>query len=204
VSIAIRAGRILPACRSMMNDLSESRANYWASYLVDFSCPLLFAYLGLHRQMHWPSAVVGFLIGVMLFTLVEYSIHRWLLHNPESVFFQLHAVHHNDPEKPSAFIFPASMAILLPLWFLLTWIHFPAASFLLCGFSAGYFYFGMLHHVEHSTRINQIPFRWLQARWAAHSVHHRLDASNFGVMTSFWDYVFGTHQRQQKRKSSLS
>ncbi len=200
----MRSRQILPACRSLMNELSESRANYWASYLVDLSCPILFAYLGLHRQMHWPSAVVGLLAGVMLFTLVEYSIHRWLLHNPESVFFPLHAVHHNDPEKPSAFIFPASMAILLPLWFLLTWIHFPAASFFLCGFSGGYFYFGLLHHVEHSTRINQIPFRWLQSRWAAHSVHHRLDGRNFGVMTSFWDYVFGTHQRQQKRKSMAS
>ena len=196
--------RILPACRLLVNDLSESRANYWASYVVDLSCPLLFAYLGVRHPVWWPSAVISFLAGVILFTLVEYSIHRWLLHNPRSAFYHLHAVHHTDPDKYSAFLFPASLAILVPVWFLLMWMHYAAAAFFLCGFSGGYFYFGMLHHVEHSTRINQIPFRWLQKRWAAHSVHHRIDQSNFGVMTSFWDYVFGTQQRQQKRKSVSS
>lgn len=200
MGIARRLRRIPSACRSLMNELSESRANYWASYAVDLSCPILFAFLGVRRWSHWPLAVVSFLVGLILFSLAEYSIHRWLLHDPESIFFPLHAVHHNDPEKPSAFIFPASLAILVPLWFLFTWIHFPSPSFFLCGFSAGYFYFGMLHHIEHSTRVNQIPFRWLQKRWAAHSVHHHIDQSNFGVMTSFWDYVFGTQQTQQKRK----
>jgi sterol desaturase/sphingolipid hydroxylase (fatty acid hydroxylase superfamily) len=204
VGIAMRLRRIVPAVGSLVNDISESRANYWASYAVDLSCPLLFAYLGLRRPVWWPAAVVTFLAGLILFTFVEYAIHRWLLHNPNSALSHLHAVHHNFPEKPSAFLFPASIVILVPVWFLLTWLHFPAASFFLCGFSGGYFYFGMLHHFEHTTRINQIPFRWLQTRWAAHSVHHRIDQSNFGVMTSFWDYVFGTQQRQQKRKSVSS
>jgi sterol desaturase/sphingolipid hydroxylase (fatty acid hydroxylase superfamily) len=200
----MRLKGIYPACSSLASRLSESRINYWASYAVDFSCPILFACLGLRHRPAWPVLIVSLLAGVVLFSLVEYAIHRWLLHNPRTVFYQLHAAHHIDPEKPAAFLFPTSLVILLPIWFLLTWIHFPSASFFLCGFSGGYFYFGMLHHVEHSTRINQIPFRWLQKRWAAHSVHHHIDQSNFGVMTSFWDYVFGTQQRQQKRKSLLS
>jgi sterol desaturase/sphingolipid hydroxylase (fatty acid hydroxylase superfamily) len=79
-------------------------------------------------------------------------------------------------------------------------LRIPGASFFLCGFSAAYFYYGALHHFEHTTRINQIPFRWLQGRWAAHSVHHRLDNRNFGVMTSFWDYVFKTHTSHRKQK----
>jgi sterol desaturase/sphingolipid hydroxylase (fatty acid hydroxylase superfamily) len=188
----------------MIGALSESRINYWASYIVDGTCPVLFAILGVRHPVRWPVAVVSVLVGVFAFSLVEYSIHRWLLHNPRSAFYSLHAVHHAEPEKPSAFLFPTSIVILLSVWFLLMALHIQVASCFLCGFSAGYCYFGILHHVEHTTRINKIPFRWLQKRWAAHSVHHRIDQSNFGVMTSFWDYVFGTKQRRQKQKPVLS
>ena len=202
LDLAIRLRQIGYASRSLLRTLSKSRANYLASYVVDFSCPVLFAYLGLHRQPNWPSTIISSLFGLFVFTLVEYSIHRWLLHDPRSVLYQAHEAHHLDPEKPSAFLFPASFLVLMPIWLVLAdALRIHGASFFLCGFSAGYFYYGALHHFEHTTRINQIPFRWLQGRWAAHSVHHRLDDSNFGVMTSFWDYVFETHQKDRKRKS---
>jgi len=202
LDLTIRVRQMGEASRSLLRAISKSRANYWASYVVDFSCPVLFALLGLRRQPGWPSIAVSFLLGLFAFTLAEYSIHRWLLHDPRSILFQAHEAHHLEPNKPSAFLFPASFLVLMPIWLLVAgWLRIPGASFFLCGFSAAYFYYGLLHHFEHTTRINQIPFRWLQGRWAAHSVHHRLDRSNFGVMTSFWDYVFGTSQRQIKRKS---
>jgi sterol desaturase/sphingolipid hydroxylase (fatty acid hydroxylase superfamily) len=199
---AIGGRQVGDASRSLLRTLSRSRANYWASYVVDFSCPLLFGYLGLRHQTSWPSIIISSLSGLFLFSLVEYSIHRWLLHDPRSVLFESHEAHHIHPEKVAAFLFPTSFLVLMPIWLFLTDVlRIHGASFFLCGFSAGYFYFGALHHLEHTTRINQIPFRWLQGRWAAHSVHHRLDHTNYGVMTSFWDYVFKTHQKQIKRKS---
>jgi sterol desaturase/sphingolipid hydroxylase (fatty acid hydroxylase superfamily) len=202
LDLAIRVRQIGYASRLLLRNLSKSRANYWASYVVDFICPVLFAYLGLRHWPGWPAMILSSLFGLFVFTLVEYSIHRWLLHDPRSVLYQAHEAHHLDPEKPSAFLFAASFLVLMPIWLILTDVlRVHGASFFLCGFSAGYFYYGALHHFEHTTRINQIPFRWLQGRWAAHSVHHRLDNRNFGVMTSFWDYVFKTHQRDRKRKS---
>ena len=139
--------------------------------------------------------------GVAVFSLVEYSIHRWLLHDPRRALYALHAAHHHDAEKLTAFFFPTSILVLVPLWLLLNYaLHLHHSAYFLCGFSAGYFYFGVLHHVEHTTRINHLPFRWLKSRWAAHSVHHHLDQTNFGVMTSFWDYAFGTLQSQVKRR----
>jgi sterol desaturase/sphingolipid hydroxylase (fatty acid hydroxylase superfamily) len=202
LDIAIRVRQLGDTSRGLLRTLSKSRTNYWASYVVDFSCIVLFGYLGMRRQMGWGSIGVSLVFGLGVFTLVEYAIHRWLLHDPRSVLYQAHEAHHIDPESAAAFLFPASFIVLMPIWFVLTaGLHVHGASFFLCGFSAGYFYYGALHHFEHTTRINQIPFRWLQGRWAAHSVHHHLDNRNYGVMTSFWDYVFGTHQRQVKRKN---
>lgn len=195
--MAMRLGRGFSAGRSLLRGVTESRTNYWASYAVDLACPLLFAYLGLRQPQGWSLTLMSFLVGLAAYSLAEYSIHRWLLHNPRSIFFYPHASHHIDPTKPASFPFVTTPVTLVPIWLLLTRLHFEPASFLLCGFSAGYFYFGVLHHVEHTTRINQIPFRWLQERWAAHSVHHRLDQTNFGVMTSFWDHVFGTKQKRR-------
>jgi sterol desaturase/sphingolipid hydroxylase (fatty acid hydroxylase superfamily) len=201
LDMSIRFRQMGEASREMVRSISRSRANYWASYVVDFSCILLFGYLGLRRQAGWESIGGSLAFGVFVFTLVEYSIHRWLLHDPRSVLYQAHEAHHIDPQHAAAFLFPASFVVLMVVWVLLTYgLHVRGASFFLCGFSAGYFYYGALHHFEHTTRINQIPFRWLQGRWAAHSVHHRLDNRNYGVMTSFWDHVFGTHQRDVKRK----
>ena len=202
LNVANKGTQIGDSSRSLLRSLSQSRANYWLSYVVDFSCPVLFAYLGMHHQPTWTSLLVGWVFGVFVFTLVEYSIHRWLLHDPRSILFQAHEAHHLHPEKPSAFLFPASFVVLMPIWLLLVLVlRIPGASFFLCGFSGAYFYYGALHHFEHTTRINQIPFRWLQGRWAAHSVHHKRDNRNYGVMTSFWDYVFKTHQKYRKQKS---
>jgi sterol desaturase/sphingolipid hydroxylase (fatty acid hydroxylase superfamily) len=181
--------------------VSKSSINYWASYVTDLACPLLFAYLGTRRHWGWASAVVSFSSGLAVFSLIEYSIHRWLLHVPGNLLSDLHGAHHKNPEKHSAFFFPTSIVTSTSLWLLLNRaLHFQVASFLICGVASGYCYFGILHHIEHTTRINRIPFRWLQKRWAAHSVHHRFDHRNFGVVTSVWDRMLGTHQSSKKRK----
>ena len=186
-----------------MAAICESRVNYWAAYATDFSCPLIFLYLGLREASSWPAAAAACLLGLFVFSLIEYVVHRWLLHDPRSALFYLHDAHHQNPEKTSAFLFPTSILLLMTLWWLLTWgLHVHQAAYFLMGLSGGYLYFDTLHHVEHTTRINQIPFRWLQKRWAFHSVHHRLDQSNFGVTTAFWDSVFGTDQQQMKRRRS--
>ena len=206
VGIKLRmAGRVKleKTMRSAVGAICESRVNYWAAYATDFSCPCIFAYLGTQHASSWPAIVLSSLAGLFFFSLIEYAIHRWLLHDRRSALFYLHAAHHLEPGKTSAFLFPTSFLLFISAWYLLTWgLHFHEASYFMMGLSGGYFYFDTLHHIEHTTRINQIPFRWLKKTWAFHSVHHRIDQGNFGVTTSFWDVVFGTHQKQVKRRQT--
>lgn len=186
--------------RTFLQAVSESRFNYGAAYVVDLTCAVLFGYLGVREHASWPWAALSWIIGAMLFSLAEYSIHRWLLHNPKSFFFPLHAAHHEHPDQPAGFFFFTSIVVLSVIWLMLRFgFRYREAGFLISGFAAAYFYYGVLHHVEHTTRINQIPFRWLQKRWAEHSVHHRLDATNFGVTTSFWDHVFKTQYKSRRK-----
>lgn len=202
-SLVARVGDVGTITRSVAHCISESRINYWASYVTDFTCPLLFAYLATRHHSNWPLAVVSFLSGWTVFSLIEYSVHRWLLHAGEGLLSRLHERHHNHPDEPSAFFFPTSLVTLTLVWLLLDrTLHLDGASCFICGVASGYCYFGILHHLEHTTRINQLPFRWLQKRWAAHSVHHRLDHHNFGVITSLWDFVFRTHQSSKARERS--
>ena len=198
--MALRVRQVGITARSIACTVCESRINYWAAYATDFSCPCIFAYLGIHQASSWPVIIFSAVLGLFAFTLVEYAVHRWLLHDPRSALFPLHDAHHANPQKTSAFPFPTSLLLLMPVWCLLTWgLHVQETSYFLMGLSGGYFYFDTLHHVEHTTRINRIPFRWLKKKWAFHSVHHRIGQSNFGVVTSFWDHVFWTSQKQMKR-----
>jgi 4-hydroxysphinganine ceramide fatty acyl 2-hydroxylase len=202
-SMAERVWQVGKATRSVVRTICESRINYWAAYASDFSCVCIFAYLGVHHASSWVAIIFSSLAGLFFFSLIEYAVHRWLLHDLRSALFDLHNAHHANPERASAFLFPTSLLLLMPVWYLLArGLHFQQASYFLMGLSGGYFYFDTLHHVEHRVRINQIPFRWLQKRWAFHSVHHRIEQTNFGVVTSFWDYVFGTHQKLMKRRQS--
>ena len=85
LSIATKIRQIGTAASDLMGTISESRANYWASYVTDFSCPVLFAWLGAHHGLSWPAVILSSFLGVATFSLIEYAIHRWLLHNPKSV-----------------------------------------------------------------------------------------------------------------------
>ena len=188
-------------CTDLMATISESRWNYYLSYITDGACPLIFFYLGMRSHLGWPTILLATIAGAIFFTWAEYAIHRWLLHNPKNILFPLHATHHNAPEDPSAFLFPTSIVVLGLVWlFFVPLLHMAPASFVIAGFGAAYFYYGTLHHLEHHIKANRLPFRWMQKRWAAHTVHHHLDHTNFGVMTSFWDWIYGTHHKQVKRR----
>ena len=72
-------------------------------------------------------------------------------------------------------------------------------AFVISGVMAGYCWYSVLHHLEHRVSISGVPWRWLQRRWAMHAVHHKLPDKNFGVTTSLWDRLLGTHYQSKRR-----
>jgi sterol desaturase/sphingolipid hydroxylase (fatty acid hydroxylase superfamily) len=186
--------------KDLLRTITESRANYRASFVVDAACPIALAWFGLREAGGRVTPLVSLCAGVVAFSFVEYAIHRWLFHRAGSVMGALHKAHHDAPQGHSALPCVTSAVVGVTCWIGLAPLTGTAcASFFLSGLLGGYAYYSLLHHLEHSVRINALPFRWLQTRWAQHSVHHRLVDTNFGVTTSFWDHVFATHYQSRKR-----
>jgi len=193
-------GRIL---EDMLQAITESRANYWAAYVVDLACPFTLGYLGWRQATDWPKPLASLCAGLFVFSFVEYVIHRWVFHSPASFLSPMHRTHHHFPRQPSAAPFFTSAGIAFVLWALLSSvIGQQIACFFLCGLLGGYFCYAALHHLEHNIAINVLPFSWLKRRWSTHGVHHRRVDANFGVTTSLWDHVFGTDYQSRKRKAA--
>jgi 4-hydroxysphinganine ceramide fatty acyl 2-hydroxylase len=189
--------------RRLLDRVTSSHLNYRAAYVLDLVVPLALAWLGWGTGLGAGAAILSFLVGAFAFSFIEYAIHRWLFHTPPSFMSTVHARHHDDPHDATALPCITSTVMSLAFWAPLQPVAGTGVTaFVISGIMAGYFWYSVLHHLEHHVRINAVPWRWLQRRWAMHSVHHKLPDKNFGVTTSLWDRLLGTHYQSARRTAS--
>jgi len=143
-----------------------------------------------HQPIGWLSSCA---VGVAVWTLVEYALHRVALHRMP-VFSPLHALHHRAPLE---FIGTATWVsvpvwcatILVPLWALL---GINIAMGITIGVMLGYWWYGIVHHIIHH-RAHEKSVAYFKSLRAWHMRHHHSPKlGNFGVTTRMWDHVFGT------------
>ena len=132
------------------------------------------------------------LAGVVVWTLVEYLVHRFVFH-VSPVGQGLHGPHHDRPSDPDAERSSLSTPfIAFPIWFLLIGAAgMKDGSAVFAGLLAGYLTFIAIHYAVHRCPIE--PNSLLYPSKMRHLTHHRFENCNFGVTTSFWDIVFRTH-----------
>ncbi len=146
----------------------------------------------------WLATFVG---GAVLWTLVEYVLHRFVLHHVPFI-KEMHDAHHSDqtaligtPVWMSLGIF--AVFVFLPLWFLTTPVVTAGLS---AGLILGYFCYGGAHHIIHHWRVEPGSFGYKLKR--RHLLHHHFDDNgNFGVTSGFWDVVFGTNINVRRRQT---
>jgi 4-hydroxysphinganine ceramide fatty acyl 2-hydroxylase len=147
------------------------------------------------------TVIALFLIGVLMWTLLEYIVHRYVFHyEPKSrvgkiLHFIIHGVHHDYPNDASRLVLPpvisVPMAVLFYFLFAFTFRRFaPAVS---AGFGVGYICYDMIHYATHHFAMqNKIGLRLKQY----HLRHHyKDDEVGFGVSSPLWDYIFGTTRK---------
>lgn len=144
-----------------------------------------------------------FLLGLFVFTWVEYNVHRFLFHisttTPRRKRFQyvMHGVHHEYPKDKERLAMPPLLSITISTTLLIVLqIVFKDYSFAaLAGFLVGYAAYLSVHYIVHAYSP---PRNFLKALWKNHVMHHYKDGDiAFGVTTPFWDYVYGTFKHKK-------
>jgi sterol desaturase/sphingolipid hydroxylase (fatty acid hydroxylase superfamily) len=147
---------------------------------------------------------LAFGIGLFIWTLAEYVLHRFVFHfRPrtswqERLSFIFHGIHHAQPRSKTRLVMPPAVSVPLALlfyglYYLVVGIGIGAAHWvapLFAGTVAGYLAYDILHYAMHHIPMRRGVWHWLRRN---HMYHHTQTPDlRFGVSSPLWDVVFGT------------
>jgi sterol desaturase/sphingolipid hydroxylase (fatty acid hydroxylase superfamily) len=154
-------------------------------------------------QRQLPILAVGalFLLGILLWTLLEYLIHRYIFHyEPKTrpgrrLHYIIHGVHHDYPNDARRLVMPPSISVPLAFFFygLFLLIFGRLAASVFAGLVFGYVCYDMLHFAAHHFAMKRGMWLWLKQYHLRH--HYRDDQAGYGISSPLWDYVFGTTRK---------
>lgn len=161
---------------------------------------------GLYRGVFVVGTGVGetlalFLAGMLLWTLIEYLLHRFLFHfTPRGgrfrlFFFLAHGYHHEFPDDRMRLVAPPLMFWTLALAFgLIYYVAFGGELWaqLFSGTVAGYLAYDCIHFYSHHAAPRSRLGKWLRSY---HLLHHFQDTGDrYGISSPLWDLVFRTYR----------
>lgn len=186
-----------------------SRVPFWVVPLV--YVPLIGGFTLRGYALGTPiSLLLGQLLaGVLVWTLLEYWLHRTLFHWVpafswgERFHFFLHGVHHQWHQDRFRLVMPpaaslalgvvifgalAGLAALTSAWLAPSWKW---AFF--SGIMIGYLIYDMTHYYVHHGKPRSAFFKALRTHHLAHHHNPKFHDRKFGVSSTLWDHVFGTY-----------
>lgn len=193
--------RVWSAWTGLFERAVDSPTHYWAVMGTDVVVAAAFLAVGTWGA-DAPLAVLlaAFAAGFMAWGLLEYVLHRWLLHGPPTVARDGHLRHHADSEDLlSTPIFVAGGVAYL-IWALLSMVlPSSVAAVAVGGTYSGYVYYSAIHHLLHHRAFVTAKSAYFRRINLRHRVHHANARVNFGVSTGIWDRVFRTAARRPRR-----
>ncbi len=148
-------------------------------------------------ELGWIAAP-AFALGVLITTLIEYCLHRFLFHHEfpgeegRMRHFLLHGYHHDFPDDPMRLVLPPigiwPVAVVVGvIWYFAFGAYFwPVFG----GTAAGYIAYDWLHYYTHHANPKSGPGRWLKRYHMLH--HHDSPGHRYGITSPLWDFVFRT------------
>ncbi len=159
---------------------------------------MLFYWSTVHTDLALSSIVWSFLIGLILFTWVEYNIHRYVFHISTStplrkkIQFIIHGIHHEFPKDKERLAMPPLLSLFIA-YMLLSLSKLIIGDFcysFMAGFIIGYVIYISVHYIVHAFAPPHTIFKVL---WINHAIHHYKNSNiAFGVSSPLWDYIYGT------------
>lgn len=153
------------------------------------------------RQLSFVAVAALFLLGILLWTLIEYLIHRYIFHyEPKTrwgkqLHFVIHGVHHDYPNDARRLVMPPVISV--PLAFLFFGLFFlifgSLAPAVFAGLVFGYLCYDMLHYATHHLAMKSGVWLWLKQYHLRH--HFKDDHVGYGISSPLWDYIFRTTRK---------
>ena len=156
---------------------------------------LVCAYFGFQR-VPVVNGTLSFFGGILLWTLVEYVIHRWVFHyDPKTetgkkIHFLVHGIHHDYPRDATRLVMPLLVSVPLATFFFYLFMAAFGSYYLLVfsGFVLGYVSYDSIHYATHHINLKGKIGGFLRAYHLRH--HYEDDHTAYGVSNPLWDYVF--------------
>lgn len=149
------------------------------------------------------------LLGFSLWTIYEYTFHRYLFHMEKlmpssqiayTIHFLLHGVHHFLPMDQLRLVMPPIMMIALSSMVGFTWSFFighEKSTIMMSGSLSGYLIYDMMHYYFHHGKSWSSYITMMKTH---HMDHHYVDPNlGFGVSNKIWDLVFGSGFSTKKK-----
>lgn len=150
------------------------------------------------------EAVGFFLLGWLIFSLIEYLAHRYVFHMDTStptkarMQYIFHGNHHEYPKDKKRLAMPPVVSILYASAFFFVFKLFfgPFVFGVVAGMLFGYAVYLFVHYAVHAYAP---PKNLLKTLWIHHSIHHYKDhEAAFGVSSPLWDYILGTMPKRSR------
>lgn len=139
------------------------------------------------------------LAGILVWSLSEYLLHRFLFHFPATsragryLVFLFHGVHHETPRDKTRLVMPPAGAVIVMffLWQLFGLVvPAPWLEPFLAFFIIGYLCYDYIHYATHHFPMRHPLLHFLKVYHLQH--HHGAKGLRYGVSSPLWDRVFGT------------
>ena len=183
----------------------KERLYRFRSFWMFPSLALLLLYVALRAEpdRRLTELLWLFPAGVLVWTLLEYVLHRFVFHiqipvrNPKlrEIINASHLGHHASPRDPKRLLVHplyglVVSALLFGLFYAFSLSLFSAGG-LTIGVWAGFLYYEAVHYRVHfSLSGGGLVARQRRAHFYHHFTNNR---QCFGVTSPLWDYVFGTY-----------
>lgn len=140
-----------------------------------------------------------FFLGLILWLLTEYILHRFVFHFASNkkfvqrLVYIFHGNHHMQPNHPYRTLMP--LIVTLPVGVLIWGVCIQMTSIgmgsaIFSGFFAGYTFYDFLHFATHNFKMKSFPF----SIWKRHHLlhHYRTEEHNYSITTPWLDTLFRT------------
>jgi len=178
-----------------------SKALYFGDFVAIPVVILLLAAAAIRQEGFTGAGLwsVAFVVGLLVWTFVEYAVHRWVYH-AIPFFEKFHDAHHDEPKALIGVPSFVSSGVMLAVFFLP--LYFTVGIVFSGGFSSGamlgYAGYMLVHHASHHWTLK--PGSMLYKARVQHMAHHyNSTPGNYGVITAFWDHVFSTNVDRRRR-----